>query len=273
VAVGAVARVDGVETSSVSTTVALRPLGESRRRRGDAGGLRADADEQGYLFFRGLLPASDVLALRRRVLDACHDLGWLHEAAPIDDGVVAPGVRIGAYDETWVRLQCDVVARQEFVLVREHPEILAVLEQVFGGPVRSGRGDTCRVFSPGCPELTTLPHQDHFYVRGATALWTVWVPLGDCPVELGGLVVVPGSHAAGLQSHAGDGAGRQGVDVGPEVVWACADYRCGDVLMFNSLTLHRALDNRSADRLRVSADFRYEPETSPRGESGSMATP
>jgi hypothetical protein len=32
----------------------------------------------------------------------------------------------------------------------------------------------------------------------------------------------------------------------------------GDVLVFHSLTVHGALTNRTADRLRISADFRYQ---------------
>jgi ectoine hydroxylase-related dioxygenase (phytanoyl-CoA dioxygenase family) len=96
-------------------------------------------------------------------------------------------------------------------------------------------------------------------VRGSPALWTVWIPLGDCPLDLGGLAVAPGSHRHGLLPHAGEGTGQQGVDVAPEATWESADYRCGDVLAFHGLTLHRALENRTTHRLRLSADFRYEP--------------
>jgi hypothetical protein len=214
---------------------------------------------RGCLLLRDLLPRADVRALRTRVLEACRDLGWLDEGVPLDEGVAHGGATPGAYDATWTELQGRVVPTPEFARLREHPRVADVLATVFGGPARSGRGDVCRVFAPGRPELTTLPHQDHFYVQGNPALWTVWIPLGDCPRRLGGLAVLPGSHRSGLLPHSGEGSGRQGVDVGPEVVWAAADYRCGDVLAFNSLTLHRALDNRTARRLRLSADFRWEP--------------
>jgi len=33
--------------------------------------------------------------------------------------------------------------------------------------------------------------------------------------------------------------------------------------MFNSLTLHRAAPNLTPDRLRLSADYRYRPQTDP----------
>jgi ectoine hydroxylase-related dioxygenase (phytanoyl-CoA dioxygenase family) len=37
----------------------------------------------------------------------------------------------------------------------------------------------------------------------------------------------------------------------------------GDVLTFHSHTVHRALPNRTADRMRLSADFRYQPASHP----------
>jgi ectoine hydroxylase-related dioxygenase (phytanoyl-CoA dioxygenase family) len=153
------------------------------------------------------------------------------------------------------------VVLPEFLALRRDPFVLDVLGRLFGEEPLDGRGDTCRIMSPAARDLTTPPHQDRFYVRQSDLLWTVWIPLGDCPVELGGLAVLPGSHRRGLLPHAGEGAGRQGADVGPEERWATAGYRCGDVLMFNCLTLHRAAENRTLNRLRISADFRYVPES------------
>jgi hypothetical protein len=176
------------------------------------------------------------------------------------DGVARPETRLGDYDDPrWVALQCRVMPSPDFRRLGENAAVRGVLETIFEGPALGERGDTCRVFSPNTPDLTTLPHQDRYYVRGEPALWTVWIPLGDCPIELGGLAVAPGSHREGLRRHAGEGSGRQGVEIPPGVEWNTVDYRCGDVVMFSGFTLHRALENRTADRLRVSADFRYEP--------------
>jgi ectoine hydroxylase-related dioxygenase (phytanoyl-CoA dioxygenase family) len=136
---------------------------------------------------------------------------------------------------------------------------MGVLERLYDGAVVCERGDTCRVFSPCSSALTTPPHQDYYYVRGDTRLWTAWIPLGDCPRELGGLAVLPGSQRHGLAPLAGEGSGKQGGDVDAAVTWMTTDFACGDVLMFSCLTTHRALENRTPDRLRVSADFRYVP--------------
>jgi ectoine hydroxylase-related dioxygenase (phytanoyl-CoA dioxygenase family) len=226
----------------------------------DGTDLARAAADRGYVFLRDLIPTSDVLALRARVLEACHVVGWLDARAPVENGVARPGATIGANDAVWTEVQCRVQPLAEFIRLREHPAILGVLQAILGGPVRGGCGDTCRVFSPRRAELVTRPHQDRFYVHGTTPLWTVWVPLGDCQRALGGLAVLPRSHLAGLWPHDDTGTGNQGVDVRAELLWASADYRCGDVLMFDGLTVHRALENRTADRLRLSADFRYTTE-------------
>jgi hypothetical protein len=206
----------------------------------DPPALRAAAAEQGYLFFRRLSDPADALALKSLILE---------DAPPF-----------GGYDDPrWIALQCRVHPSGEFHRLQTNQDIRRVLEILLEGPVRGDRGDTCRVFSPRTPELTTLPHQDRHYVPGDGPLWTVWIPLGDCPLELGGVAVLSGSHRGGLRIHTGEQAGARTVEVSPDAEWSGEDYRCGDVLLFNGWTIHRALENRT-DRCRFSADFRYDRE-------------
>ena len=51
------------------------------------------------------------------------------------------------------------------------------------------------------------------------------------------------------------GQDKNAVDA--EAVWSTTDFRCGDAALFRPHTLHCSLPNRSGDRLRLSADFRY----------------
>jgi ectoine hydroxylase-related dioxygenase (phytanoyl-CoA dioxygenase family) len=53
--------------------------------------------------------------------------------------------------------------------------------------------------------------------------------------------------------------------------WHASDFELGDVVMFHAYTIHRALPNQTADRLRLSIDNRYQRD----GEAiepGSMQT-
>ena len=57
----------------------------------DASALRDTMNENGYLFFRGLLPAEDVLSVRRDVLQLCSEAGWLDASCNVTEGIAAPG--------------------------------------------------------------------------------------------------------------------------------------------------------------------------------------
>jgi ectoine hydroxylase-related dioxygenase (phytanoyl-CoA dioxygenase family) len=214
--------------------------------------VAGQAEELGYLFFRGALEQELVLRVRHAVLSRCAARGWLAPGAPEEEGVARPGLHVPSDDEAWVSLQAEAAILPEVEGLRRHPFVLDTLERVLGRAPETGRGDVFRVTPPAAPDLTTPPHQDAFYLRASA--WTVWIPLGGCPLRLGGLAVVPGSHREGLLEH---GDGSSGAEVPAGARWASTDYGCGDVLLFSSLTLHGALENRSDGRLRLSVDLRY----------------
>jgi ectoine hydroxylase-related dioxygenase (phytanoyl-CoA dioxygenase family) len=118
----------------------------------------------------------------------------------------------------------------------------------------------CRLAFPNDLERTTAPHQDFFYTRDSTDLWTAWTPLGDCPAELGGLAVLPGSHAGGLRPHDGGEGKARFIVLDESEEWVGDDYRTGDVLFLNALTVHGARPNVTPSRIRISVDCRYLPE-------------
>jgi hypothetical protein len=119
---------------------------------------------------------------------------------------------------------------------------------------------------------TTPAHQDYPFIQGAAETFTTWIPLGDCPRELGGLEVDAQTHVEGIRPHhLSLGAGAMGID--PSTLpdrWLTTDYKAGDVLVFHSHTVHRARPNVTRDRLRVSVDFRYQARSLPIAE-GNLA--
>ena len=244
--------------AQLSCDFAIEPLDDATGDDGAA--LRDRARRDGYLFLPGLLAPDAVLALRERVLEACERRGWLAPGSARRDAIVAPGLRLGAYDDEWTGLQQEVLADPLYKSLGEQPALLTALDTLYGEPARTGIGGVCRLFSPAASDLTTQPHQDHHYIKGSLAKWTAWAPLGDCPRALGGLAVLRGSAAAGPRPHRDGDAGADVIEHG---AWATADFRMGDAVLFNCLTLHRALPNRTADRLRLSADWRYQPNSHP----------
>lgn len=197
-------------------------------------------------------------ALREVALAVADDLGWLDRAAPRSAGVAVAGVALGAYDDPrWVELLTRVMSHPAFFDLRDDAGLARVLSVLFAGPPKPAVGDLVRVVSGDDERHTTLAHQDRAYVLGEGALWTAWLPLGECPKTLGPLAVLPGSHRRGLLPHAGDADWRKGVTVAADAEWAASDLVAGDVLLFSGLTVHRALPHRGGRRLRLSADFRF----------------
>jgi hypothetical protein len=240
----------------------VRPFLDAAAALRDPGSLARLATEHGYLFIRGLVARATVMSLRSEVLDQCARRGWLVDGAPRSRGIARRRAASSATDDALLLLQGDVQIRPAFAELRRHAAILAVLESVMHAVPVPGYGDVCRLAFPNDVERTTPPHQDYFYTRGSTALWTVWIPLGDCSSSLGGLAVLPGSHSRGLLPHDGGAGDARFIELDADAAWAGASYRAGDVLMLSALTVHAARPNVTADRIRVSVDFRYQPASS-----------
>jgi ectoine hydroxylase-related dioxygenase (phytanoyl-CoA dioxygenase family) len=114
-----------------------------------------------------------------------------------------------------------------------------------------------RLIFPYCERLVVRPHQDYRFMDGDPECFTVWIPLHDCPAELGPLKILEGSHHFGFQSHE-----QTTIPEIPEVGalgrdWVGGRINAGDVLIFHSLTVHAASPNLS-NRLRVSLDCRFQ---------------
>jgi len=55
--------------------------------------------------------------------------------------------------------------------------------------------------------------------------------------------------------------------------WVTTEYRAGDFITFGMFTVHASLDNRTADRLRISSDSRYQRASEPIDERWVGANP
>jgi hypothetical protein len=235
--------------------------------------LLARAEEDGYLFFRGLLDRDRVLDLRRQMMDVVAAHGWLVEGTDPMDGVadVAAFDRVdpvaAAFCGTGVPIEAyrDIYRLQDFHAIGHDPALLSLYATLLGGDVIRQPLSISRIMVPGTNFIPTPAHQDFIHIQGTKNVWTAWFPLGDCPRELGGLTVLVGSQADGLLTyHASTGAGElEAYICQSDYPWGIADYRAGDVLTFNSLTVHRGTPNRMGNRVRLSIDMRYQRADEP----------
>lgn len=240
---------------------AYRPSNDARQ---DAAELRRRLQADGYLFFRGLLDAGRLLALRREILELCRAHGWLKPDAPLLDGVYA-GIPFPDYRTEYMPLYRKLIRMEAFNAFSCSPEILRLFEFLLGGEVLAHPRNIARISFPRHLANTTQPHQDYHYIRGTPETYTAWIPCGACPRDLGGLALLEGSHTRGFLKHVpAIGAGGHGIPLSEAPGrWLTAEYAPGDFVLFHSYTIHGALPNESPERLRISLDFRYQRADAP----------
>ncbi len=229
--------------------------------------LKAKANSDGYLFFKGLLPAEPLLGLRREILEILNHHGFLDRQTELMDGkmdmkkIAQYEPFEGCTEEVYKEVQC----LESFHRLSHHPELIRVYETLFDAPVLPHPRNIARVLFPGPQARATPPHQDYPHIQGTRQTWTTWFPLGDCPVELGGLSVLKGSHRDGiLDVKEAEGAGGlECILRDTQYSWLETDFEVGDVLTFLSTNVHQGLPNQLGNLLRLSCDFRYQPLNEP----------
>jgi ectoine hydroxylase-related dioxygenase (phytanoyl-CoA dioxygenase family) len=227
----------------------------------DADALRLRLQSDGYLFLRNFLNGAALLEVRRAILALCKEHGWLDPAAPLMDGVYS-GIPFPNYHKDYMPLYIKLIKLDAFNQFARTPELMMLFERILGGRILAHPRTIARISFPRHFDFTTQPHQDYFYIRGTPETYTAWIPAGDCPKIMGGLALLVGSHKLGFLKHKpAIGAGGNGIDTSElGLRWLASDFTAGDVLIFHSHTVHGALDNCSADRLRISLDYRYQRE-------------
>ncbi|MFF3350528.1 phytanoyl-CoA dioxygenase family protein [Streptomyces sp. NPDC002779] len=249
----------------------LEPFEESTELLGDPEELRARAERDGYLFFRGLLDPEPILQLRSKVLEILTEHGLrASDADPLDGKLDLARLNELSADQMRVDIgvtadvYTDLQKLPELHRLPHHPSLLDIYrnlfdtDDVFVHPRHIMRAMTSHPATGATP-----PHQDFPLVQGSTATWTCWFPVGDCRLESGPLVILRGSHREGcLPVGTGDGEGHWtnwGAQLCEhETNWVGGDFAVGDVVMFPSLTVHRSLPAAVRDEVRISMDVRYQ---------------
>ncbi len=255
--------------------------------------LRRRLDEEGYLFMRGLLDRDEVLSARATMTARLAEQGLLHPDHDPIEGVIAPGQTLS--------FKPDLAARNPQVEKLIYTgRLIEFYEKLYGEQVRHYDFTWLRCMGPG---KGTNPHCDLPYMgRGTHKHMTCWVPYGDVPFDLGGLMILEGSHKrmdllrnyvyrdvdAFCENKEKEVANAKNggwtftgtLSHNPPMVrdkfggrWLATEFRAGDFITFGMFTVHAATDNRTADRLRISSDSRYQRASEPIDERWVGAEP
>jgi 1-deoxypentalenic acid 11beta-hydroxylase len=235
--------------------------------------LNALYNREGYLFFRDVLNKDEV---RRAKEDFMRVLKRQGAIVPDENEPLWSGCPIDQIDDN------ALYALSSYQELCESPTTVQLLEQVFGEPVFVYRNTSVRYSLPQDDVHTTPSHQDHYFIGPNSDFRTVWIPLMEIDKEVGGLCIAAGSHVRGVREHVEDEKyesyilkGRKQKGIPLETIgepWVTTDYRPGDVVIFNSSTIHRSLTNRSR-MVRLSVDARAQPATTPRSFQASNSIP
>ncbi len=248
----------------IPTDLNFQEFRESNDILGDPVALQQGLAEDGYLFFRRLQDPEMLRELRRQMLTTMQHGGWIKQGTDPMDGIAEPGVQCTEGDLAYTDVYHEVYRNQLFHESAHRSEMIDTVSAITGCPMMPQPQKVARLWFPRYTAHTTPIHQDFVHFQGSFNNLTCWAPVGDCPIELGGLAVLKGSHQVDhvMQHHFSLGAGS--LMINPEnyeplgLEWHTTNYGIGDTLIFPALTLHMALPNITEDRLRVSLDNRYQ---------------
>jgi hypothetical protein len=248
----------------------LYELRNSNDAKNDSEELRRRLAEEGYLFLRRLIEPSTVLALRADILGVIDRAGWLESGTDPILGIANIGRRCTEGDQEYNAPYGEVQRLESFHRVPHAPELVDMVERIVDAPAIPVPGHKARIWFPKFTDHTTPMHQDFVHYQGSLDTLTCWAPVGDCPIELGPLAVLEGSHKVRrvLPHHFALGAGGLVVNLEQEQArhpqltgrWLSTDFEAGDALFFSAVTVHRALPNTTENLMRVSLDNRYQRE-------------
>ena len=221
--------------------------------------LRERMARDGYLFISGLLPKEPLTEVYDAIMGIAQKAEWADK-----DGRAIGRPKPEGDPEYWEvygavqRLQC-------FHALAHRPELIQTIGAIVQDEVLVHPRNIARIGPPNATKYTTPPHQDFVLIQATPETYTAWFPLEDTPLERGSLAVLAGSHKLGLLPiHKADGPGGVGVDtedLGLE--WHTQPFNAGDVLIFHSVTVHKAIPNVTNDEIRISVDYRYQGVSQP----------
>lgn len=271
-------------------------FGELRRSdevKHDIAALRQRFADDGYLYIPGFFAREDVLAARARITEMLEQKGLLDPAYPAIEGLKREGADMSFLSDPRAAVEfMNSVSRKNPAMLRllYSGALIELFEKFFGDEVRHFDFTWVRTMGKG---FGTDPHCDNVYMgRGSSRLCTVWTPYGDISYDIGGLMILEGSHqqaerlkhylnrdvdvycenrpeAARIKS--GEIAWKWGgvLSNNPYSLrqhlggrWLSAEYRMGDILIFGMRTVHASLDNQTSV-FRFSTDTRYQPASEP----------
>lgn len=179
----------------------------------------------------------------------------------------------------------EISSSQEYEDFCTTPRLWNFYQEFLKGAIYLHKRKIIRFTHPG-EDHCTGGHYDLIYLRAGTDKFcSSWIPLGDIPIKMGGLMYLENSDAVGRQMEAEfsvknaslppeeriSAYNRNMRDAGwistnlVEMAdrfksrWLIADYEAGDMVIHSPYMIHAATQNHDPlDRMRLSTDIRFQ---------------
>lgn len=228
----------------------------------------------GYLFLKGHLKAETVNNFRSYYFTQLQDANVIEDGTdPLLGQSSSSHVDGAAMRDALFKT---VVPGPEYEALCTDPDIAHWFAWFLEDDVHLHRRKVIRHTKPGEAGIgtATQAHYDLVYLReGSDRVLSMWIPLGDCPLERGGLAYLENSHhwvmaqerEGTLQRPAASiTADLPGLADKHDTRWLVADYEAGDVMVHSAHIVHASTDNVDpGNRLRLSTDIRYQRRSEP----------
>ena len=237
----------------------MKSFHEIQRSDLTAQSLQKELSARGYVLIRGLLPQADVANVLDDITQILSAAGWTLPGHDPLERFANIHAACGDPDPSFKRTYREVFNLESFHALPHNPALKSVMKMIVGEEVLIHPKAIGRLIFPNCERLTVHPHQDYRFMSGDPECYTVWIPLHDCPADVGPLQILEGSHRFGFQKHEDENLHVPEIPAGAAMgdEWVGGQINAGDVLIFHSLTVHAASPNRS-DKLRISLDSRFQ---------------
>jgi 1-deoxypentalenic acid 11beta-hydroxylase len=240
----------------------------------DAEALKLALARDGYALLRNVLDRDQILDARRVVLQTLDTAFGIVDREPpfsLMDGALKEGeggVCLTGYEAA--------THHEDVLKVIEGSTLAGLFQGIFDDRAPATYNQKW-VRVQGRDEFTD-EHSDFYRFHNMKEMYVCWIPLGDYAPTDGGLSVCEQSHVL-TQKHIESGVQADSKrELPPDfhqksvqlsLPWVGAEYKMGDVVIFDIRTVHSGLSNTS-DRVRLSIDTRWVPATNVPSSSAMM---
>lgn len=228
----------------------------------------------GYLYLKGQLDPALVNEFRKYYFESLQNANVTKPGTDPALGIAAEGPIDRA--EMRTALFESVVPGTEYTSLCATPAIAEWFSWFLEDDVHLHKRKIIRHTKPGESGVgtSTQAHYDLVYLRGGSdRVLSMWIPLGDCPVERGGLAYLEGSHHWVLAEEREGRLEKPAASITADLPalaekhdsrWLVTDYAAGDVVVHSAHIVHAGTDNTDPDGvMRLSTDIRYQRSSEP----------